>query len=119
MRISDWSSDVCSSDLGRRGGVGLVFGLGCKRGRGRALGDRGRERARLGARLGTKAADLGKIGLGLLNRPARDQRFALAAQRGNVVGIAIERFAIEPDRLARHAALVDRKSTRLKSSHES
>src|SRR3546814_5529103 len=24
MRISDWSSDVCSSDLGRRGGAGAV-----------------------------------------------------------------------------------------------
>src|SRR3546814_5729784 len=40
--------------LGRRGGVGLVFGLGCKRGRGRALGDRGRGRSRLGARLGDR-----------------------------------------------------------------
>src|SRR3546814_15442148 len=28
MRISDWSSDVCSSDLQNRLAVGAVFGLG-------------------------------------------------------------------------------------------
>src|SRR3546814_1525236 len=27
MRISDWSSDVCSSDLGRRGAVFLVYAV--------------------------------------------------------------------------------------------
>src|SRR3546814_7556183 len=27
MRISDWSSDVCSSDLETGGSIGLVFGL--------------------------------------------------------------------------------------------
>src|SRR3546814_9684970 len=42
MRISDWSSDVCSSDLGRRGGSSWDWGLGsgiwgslaCRRGGG-------------------------------------------------------------------------------------
>src|SRR3546814_15443593 len=34
MRISDWSSDVCSSDLGRGGGVAQEAGQSAERGRG-------------------------------------------------------------------------------------
>src|SRR3546814_6410647 len=56
MRISDWSSDVCSSDLAEPGAIGLsCFGVGLVGGHGvvgqgsafRELGDRGmRGRAR-------------------------------------------------------------------------
>src|SRR3546814_10305163 len=41
MRISDWSSDVCSSDLGLLSRVGKLR-VGHRRGRQRRVGDRGR-----------------------------------------------------------------------------
>src|SRR3546814_13288798 len=47
--------------LGLRGGLGLVFGPCCKRGRGRALGDRAPARAHLGARPCHSPAALRKI----------------------------------------------------------
>src|SRR3546814_10491467 len=58
MRISDWSSDVCSSDLERaarlpgagRGGVRGAWRCGCVRGRDRARRAQGVEAAVRGAR---------------------------------------------------------------------
>src|SRR3546814_5810361 len=43
MRISDWSSDVCSSDLGRKdfGGAGGRMGHGLSMRRGRRIDGRG------------------------------------------------------------------------------
>src|SRR3546814_7739442 len=44
MRISDWSSDVCSSDLGRFAGTalpGCAAGAGCRAGTGTGVGAAG------------------------------------------------------------------------------
>src|SRR3546814_6183574 len=53
MRISDWSSDVCSSDLGRR----LFAALVARRQAPRLRLDRGRQRPALGALDGWRRGD--------------------------------------------------------------
>src|SRR3546814_9615074 len=55
MRISDWSSDVCSSDLRPGAQAERVHHPGA----GRRLRDLPAEAARLGRRLGAREADLG------------------------------------------------------------
>src|SRR3546814_5891541 len=107
MRISDWSSDVCSSDLTADSAVvtfraegRLDEGIACKVDTGRALVEAGLHPAAGGT--GTQACS----GDMLLE--------ALAACTGvtlNAVATAID------FKLAGGRVIVDRKSTRLNSSH--
>src|SRR3546814_5228994 len=109
MRISDWSSDVCSSDLDGLGGELVVHSSLKGKGVVRHIGCAA---ARIN-RSGSTAADVaGDIGV------ERQQR---VGRRGIDLGrpIAIVGGAAEDDPVAarEHVYAPDRKSTRLNSSH--
>src|SRR3546814_7711746 len=108
MRISDWSSDVCSSDLGR----GKLFppcdnsvGEGFDRFLGQPIGQTGNQRA---AADGTDDLTRNLLRLNRYTqvKPQLEQQLIkhvlLCASRHKVLGIGEQR---------------DRKSTRLNSSH--
>src|SRR3546814_5531028 len=113
MRISDWSSDVCSSDL--RGDF-LVAGLDVER----------LETLRLRQHLRFEAADEGVIGsrsLVEILADARDvrthhrhARIKLLAERRDFARLTRELF-LPPHRCDGARDREDRKSTRLNSSH--
>src|SRR3546814_5832557 len=97
MRISDWSSDVCSSDLNR--------------------GQRGVERGRI-------ALPIGAAGQGEVERAAFARAFAALVGMAPVKGIVGARVGV--DRGEEDGGILvedvlgpvaDRKSTRLNSSH--
>src|SRR3546814_6885736 len=98
MRISDWSSDVCSSDLARLRDVGVdqqhvVIGLD-REAQGKVDGGEGLALARV----------------------RRSDQHAVSARQDRTVSDAAE----IADQLALHDAIFfgkDRKSTRLNSSH--
>src|SRR3546814_8744982 len=69
MRISDWSSDVCSSDLMRRGGRGFGHGFGSGHGRGGRFRDDGDESGRR-----RRMFDSGELRLVLLKLIADEPR---------------------------------------------
>src|SRR3546814_10391650 len=102
MRISDWSSDVCSSDLLGHDGFAVDGGL--------VLG-------KLGCRIG--AAERQDVGRGVAVA-RRDERDILAAEQeldAELLGGIIA--DLDDDRLDQHLLTprVDRKSTSLNSSH--
>src|SRR3546814_6204642 len=114
MRISDWSSDVCSSDLRGRGEeVGAYVGRHAaleiaiaRKHAGRddvvlvdRLRDRGRERPRIADAGGAAIAD------------------EVEAERVEIVGQPGLVEIIGNDLAARRERGLDRKSTRLNSSH--
>src|SRR3546814_9405594 len=105
MRISDWSSDVCSSDLD----------------------DRVEPLAPLAQRFGIVAAEAAHVAPGesaLLGERAK-AAFREQAAAGEDIGldeiaarrIGIEQRVVDQNILDRGAAAGDRKSTRLNSSH--
>src|SRR3546814_3967503 len=108
MRISDWSSDVCSSDL-REGHALLGARLADVAD---LLGVRGAGRSALRGEVVDDDADIAAID------PAEAGDFAVARRAGHVL-LEDCRRAEQPD--LQEAALVhqggDRKSTRLNSSH--
>src|SRR3546814_5721074 len=104
MRISDWSSDVCSSDL---------VGLAAMRGD-RAARQRDRERHVLAAAAEPRVREAQTPGRDEAGHDL-DRRLAIAGQFGDAVGDPRKRRLEE--RLAIFALLADRKSTRLNSSH--
>src|SRR3546814_8012508 len=99
MRISDWSSDVCSSDLFGIGGAGRV--------------QRGILRHLTGnALIGRRAGEV-ETSLDVGRNPVSDIEIA-------AYGIPIAMVAIAVDPLRRNSGKIierDRKSTRLNSSH--
>src|SRR3546814_6308811 len=124
MRISDWSSDVCSSDL--------VFGGGLIRSIGGASG--GERGAAAAGGLGVRVADhelraaevLGVVDLRaaevLQRQRIAQQGDAIALDRQVVLGLGlVEGEAVLEAGTATagdvHPQLQDRKSTRLNSSH--
>src|SRR3546814_6808623 len=98
MRISDWSSDVCSSDLLVRDRDLAVEGADVRIGAGRfgRDGDAGQVECRLH-----------RIGVGA----ARADRAFDAAEQVDLIA------DVEPDVIAFALDRTDRKSTRLNSSH--
>src|SRR3546814_4084821 len=94
MRISDWSSDVCSSDLTDRIGAGLRIGL---------------RRDEIDQRLG-EVRHVGQLGPGPLQAGSelRHEMAHAGLAAGDAVGL--EEAHLRP-------AQADRKSTRLNSSH--
>src|SRR3546814_5747839 len=99
MRISDWSSDVCSSDL-----TELVIGE--------------QLRCRLLARDRDQRKQAFPVSFDSL-RWQGAERFELRARIGQALGHAVDRVVVD-DPLARPIAVLclgDRKSTRLNSSH--
>src|SRR3546814_4624979 len=117
MRISDWSSDVCSSDLGadrRRRPASLAApAAGAAPSWARASNRRARACRRGGARGGRSCRHLGGV-ITLLLAEAR-------AHRGEPVAHAAadedEEERDEEDREEGGGEHPDRKSTRLNSSH--
>src|SRR3546814_9418443 len=99
MRISDWSSDVCSSDLGAemRREAGIAEG---------AAGE--------GEQQGRGAADQAVMADGLLI--SGRERAGLGIER-RLDGSAGQAPSFAEDRAALHRLGRDRKSTRLNSSH--
>src|SRR3546814_2915744 len=120
MRISDWSSDVCSSDLG--------IGIGKRLARAVDMEEAQRDGRNAIGLSNQKAHSLLRV---LAERIDGTQRRALALRRRNgfervVGGIAelplpgaqlCRRTLRHFHRLARRIAVQDRKSTRLNSSH--
>src|SRR3546814_8723600 len=99
MRISDWSSDVCSSDLGLQGGVGLA--------RDGALGDVHQRENLLAAAPGVAHRFQGVDGLAGLRDEEADaavghRRLAVAELRGDVDLDRLEGDLLEP--VLRHHA---------------
>src|SRR3546814_4951575 len=88
MRISDWSADVCSSDLGKEAEVDVD-------------------------QVGGAAID-GDVIARLLRPRCRDLGFEIAGDEGGA-GADLHGAEIAAEEIARVA--VDRKSTRLNSSH--
>src|SRR3546814_7154603 len=106
MRISDWSSDVCSSDLAREGGlvarhllgIAALQPFGGKLDRGQRVLDLMRDTPR----------HVGPGGAALVGKLLRDV----------VEGQDVARRVLRNlDRQRPHIAMGDRKSTRLNSSH--
>src|SRR3546814_6716478 len=111
MRISDWSSDVCSSDLSRRHGPDQPEP--CRRPAGTAGDDRLAVAARLGrARRRRRDAGCSRRLMGLLAVLALGVVF-WAIATGKVRRAASRETAA----LAIGVAGIDRKSTRLNSSN--
>src|SRR3546814_2259881 len=112
MRISDWSSDVCSSDLAAQSLLGYIESArldGLKP----ASYDPGDLRAALAAAKGGDAGALARAELALSKgfaRYVRDQR------RPRDVGMIWADKTLKAKRPDTQAVL-DRKSTRLNSSH--
>src|SRR3546814_2138540 len=106
MRISDWSSDVCSSDLLKRAGHDL-------RGRGRTTVDQNDHREALQYVAGRRVEALGV----LFSASAGRDDLALIEE---CIGHA-DRLVEEPSgivaQVQHEAEQRDRKSTRLNSSH--
>src|SRR3546814_1544970 len=116
MRISDWSSDVCSSDLGEVSGETLGVELARQRRRRRAgarILDREHKRQRKVA-AGERGVDLDRIALpaGVVAGQRLAPEQLLEAQHD---ARARRQPALRIDAVLQHAA--DRKSTRLNSSH--
>src|SRR3546814_9769282 len=99
MRISDWSSDVCSSDLARD--------IACREDAGRARFEEGVDQH---AAVCGEPGGLGKCDIGADADPGDDEI-------GSQVGAGRERHAIGVNRGERGFEMEDRKSTRLNSSH--
>src|SRR3546814_4554229 len=99
MRISDWSSDVCSSDL-RVGGLRACLQLTSVLGREQTLGD---QQVKQGGQHERRECD--------------QQRCALAREHPQKTAFVIGDQAVEQCLYARAEAMQDRKSTRLNSSH--
>src|SRR3546814_7049626 len=95
MRISDWSSDVCSSDLGGVAGSGQ--GIACHRFRGSYIAVLAEARLEGG-------------------RPRVD-RLVAAVDCGRLINPDVVRQQIESGLIFGMATALDRKSTRLNSSH--
>src|SRR3546814_4484033 len=113
MRISDWSSDVCSSDL-----IGLGFGLLNLAARfARFVGEHQRREQKL-AHLGTA---LDSAGLFVDQRRELAKLLLLPVGAVDVIGppgdIQVDVSHFSPPRSAGRAPRSDRKSTRLNSSH--
>src|SRR3546814_5424723 len=99
MRISDWSSDVCSSDLARRGEMIKIHGANV-------------------APLEVELAMTGLLGIekaGVVG-VARNGDTLLAAAVLMAPGRALDEAAVIAE-LKRRPSSLDRKSTRLNSSH--
>src|SRR3546814_5298992 len=97
MRISDWSSDVCSSDLVGTLGILEASDIGAK-----------------AVEQGHEVADLGR-GDGIFQFDVRHDPFSL-----DVAAPSLGRYGHKekrPGRLMPPGRLGDRKSTRLNSSH--
>src|SRR3546814_2797976 len=103
MRISDWSSDVCSSDLLRAANKDLSF---------RPLAQQRSRRFVDDPHFIVDDAPVrGRAKLKLFDAPdTQRDRWRLAASEG-------ARYGAPRDRLRRPAHKLDRKSTRLNSSH--
>src|SRR3546814_6525713 len=105
MRISDWSSDVCSSDLVALGGLGLVRAIGNTKFLNLATNIAGLLAMIVGGHV------LWLLGLSM----------AAANVAGNQLGARLAiRFGgrgVRPLLVVMSFALTDRKSTRLNSSH--
>src|SRR3546814_2257790 len=113
MRISDWSSDVCSSDLER------VAGLAAQRAEGVGIGAAfGLLARRVIEHDVVRIDEPDDLEPGLATRlvaPRIVENGARRIARDGYVGlVAVPR---QPDFLAVEAVIVDRKSTRLNSSH--
>src|SRR3546814_2295656 len=125
MRISDWSSDVCSSDLGLLALAGTAPALAARR----------RQRARrtpLAQPLPAapvRGRDAGDVGVGLARVRAGTGAVGTAGRRGDAVSALVQAVAACRVRDVRRGAAgaavvaglrgghpVDRKSTRLNSS---
>src|SRR3546814_7368203 len=105
MRISDWSSDVCSSDLDDLGGVGCIgrIEILCR------LGRRGLQRPEQGA-ADRNAADRTDARQRLARQPHHPRRVAAQAEGVDARRLRSAIF------VARLFGGRDRKSTRLNSS---
>src|SRR3546814_4163081 len=105
MRISDWSSDVCSSDLFRN-----RWASACRRRRSRySIGTASRPLSAPSARDGADGRPGGGSGSGLaelLAQPVVDKALLVA----QLVAVGQRRTALQ-------VGDIDRKSTRLNSSH--
>src|SRR3546814_4123396 len=106
MRISDWSSDVCSSDLAGDSVAPFGFGLG-------ALGvDLAGERQRVRLQRGDRIDEIEPAMLAVARGDAE------AGDDHRVVGVEIgEHRGIDLDIARLETEPQDRKSTRLNSSH--
>src|SRR3546814_10269679 len=112
MRISDWSSDVCSSDL-----LPPIKSVG--------MPDRrhGREEQHVSVKRALVIGSSGGIGAALVNQLVASGRFDRiyarnrrphAAHHSNVTRLTIE--ILDDDTLAEAGRKIDRKSTRLNQS---
>src|SRR3546814_9256382 len=107
MRISDWSSDVCSSDLDGGAGMALQGGLQVPARRG-------------GLVLDQAGAGLEELAIGELRRAAAGLGGAAIPVGGLAVALAhaAAGLVLRGEQLGRgDVAAADRKSTRLNSSH--
>src|SRR3546814_2739669 len=111
MRISDWSSDVCSSDLRVQPGLGLLQGYG-----------RGRDQAEPPARCGLAAPELAAPcleGERSAPRPTVPLRLRLLrrGERGTAAAGRAVSSKLSASQGTEHARAGDRKSTGLNSIH--
>src|SRR3546814_10010346 len=120
MRISDWSSDVCSSDLGTPSVLVLLNPAFVNRGRFRPA-----IRAVEENHLPLVAVSF-EEGLQILLRAARlgeNQRLTRCAGRGHLLESDVQRleersrFGVDADTARPSSEPLDRKSTRLNPSH--
>src|SRR3546814_10380725 len=103
MRISDWSSDVCSSDLSRAGFASFVATSPASR---RCRMD-GRRKSLLG-----RAIALARP------RSKEDEAMPKRVLTGQVVSDKTDKtVVVSVERKVKHPLYGDRKSTRLNSSH--
>src|SRR3546814_10917310 len=123
MRISDWSSDVCSSDLGKTGIAGL---------RAKPVGEGRREPARELARANRRRVEFGKLdeppGEAVMEKDAvamlyggsggglcgHERNPCLSGRTGQCTDPSCAKMA---SGLISWCSPADRKSTRLNSSH--
>src|SRR3546814_3776961 len=108
MRIRDWSSDVCSSDLGLSGSTAIP---GAENGGGTANGV-GRRLDIYSVEAGISAWEIDLFGrLRNLDRAAQEQYFASQSARDATQTALIAELA------SAYLTLADRTRTRLNSSH--
>src|SRR3546814_3530362 len=121
MRISDWSSDVCSSDLSDKAPVEILRGVDLEVAAGTSvalLGPSGSGKSSLMAVLaGLERANGGSIHVAGLDFAAMDEDDLARARRGRI-GIVLQAFHLLPTMTALDNVTVDRKRTRLNSSHQ-